>query len=55
MLTIIQSPSKYIQGAGALEKVGKYALMLANSYLVVADSFVMNLTQAALEKSFQNF
>ncbi len=53
MLTIIQSPSKYIQGAGALEKVGKYALMLANSYLVVADSFVMNLTQATLEKSFQ--
>lgn len=53
MLKIIQSPSKYIQGPGALREVGKYAKLLAETYLVIADHFVMNLTQAILEKSFQ--
>lgn len=54
MLTIIQSPSKYIQGAGALKQVGKYAGMLADHYLVIADDFVMKLTKSSLEKSFQD-
>lgn len=54
MLTIIQSPSKYIQGSGALKEVGKYAGMLADHYLIIADDFVMNLTKNTLVQSFKD-
>ena len=43
MLKVIQSPSKYIQGANALQSIGQYAKMLANNYFVIADDFVMKL------------
>lgn len=43
MLKVIQSPSKYIQGANALQSIGQYAKMLAKNYFVIADDFVMKL------------
>ncbi|MFI8417183.1 glycerol dehydrogenase [Serratia sp. NPDC078593] len=43
MLRIIQSPSKYIQGANALAAVGEHAKALADHYFVIADDFVMKL------------
>lgn len=52
MVAIIQSPSKYIQGAGALKEVGKYAGLLAEHYLVIADDVVMKITKNTLEQSF---
>ena len=53
MLTIIQSPSKYIQGPNALEDLGKYAKMLTDSYIIIADNFVMNLTKAIVKQAMQ--
>lgn len=44
MLNVIQAPSKYIQGAGALDSIGQYARLLADNCLVIADDFVMKLT-----------
>ncbi|MBW7983130.1 glycerol dehydrogenase [Enterobacillus tribolii] len=44
MLKVIQAPSKYIQGAGALRSVGQYAALLGQNCLVIADDFVMKLT-----------
>lgn len=44
MLKVIQSPSKYIQGANALQSIGEFAKLLADKYFIIADDFVMNLT-----------
>ncbi|MGL4858523.1 MAG: glycerol dehydrogenase [Enterobacteriaceae bacterium] len=49
---IIQSPGKYIQGAGVLGRIADYARPLANSFLVIADEFVLKLTQSTLDNSF---
>ena len=51
MESIILSPSKYIQGPGALKNIGKYANK--NSF-VLADEFVMNLTKDIIEESFKD-
>ncbi|MGL6114379.1 glycerol dehydrogenase [Cetobacterium sp. SF1] len=51
MESIILSPSKYIQGPGALKNIGKYADK--NSF-VIADEFVMNLTKDIIEESFKD-
>ncbi|MFN3329002.1 MAG: iron-containing alcohol dehydrogenase, partial [Fervidobacterium pennivorans] len=51
MLRIIQSPMKYIQGAGALHYIGKYLEPFGKRYFIIADEFVMNLTRETIEKS----
>ncbi|CNH32422.1 iron-containing alcohol dehydrogenase [Yersinia pekkanenii] len=43
MLKVIQSPSKYIQGANALQSIGEFANSQANNYFIIADDFVMKL------------
>ncbi|HHQ1977164.1 TPA: glycerol dehydrogenase, partial [Yersinia enterocolitica] len=48
MLKVIQSPSKYIQGANALQSIGEFAKLLANNYFIIADDFVMKLTADAV-------
>ncbi len=53
MLRIIQSPSKYIQGANALASVGEYAKSLADHYFVIADDFVMKLAGDTVMGSLQ--
>lgn len=51
MEQIIQSPSKYIQGVGAIKNIAKYASVKS---FVIADSFVMGLTKESIEHSFKN-
>ncbi|AIN17533.1 iron-containing alcohol dehydrogenase family protein [Yersinia rochesterensis] len=53
MLKVIQSPSKYIQGANALQSIGQFAKLLANNYFIIADDFVMKLTADAVGTSLQ--
>ncbi|CAI3929226.1 Glycerol dehydrogenase or related enzyme [Commensalibacter communis] len=53
MLQIIQSPSKYIQGPNALQKIGCYGKLLADHYLVIADKVVMNITKDIIENSLK--
>ncbi|WP_392432401.1 glycerol dehydrogenase [Yersinia sp. HM-2024] len=53
MLKVIQSPSKYIQGANALQSIGEFAKLLANNYFIIADDFVMKLTADAVGTSLQ--
>lgn len=43
MLKVIQSPSKYIQGAGALNSIGESVKLLAKNFFVIADRAVMNI------------
>ncbi|AKP34188.1 glycerol dehydrogenase [Yersinia aleksiciae] len=51
MLKVIQSPSKYIQGANALQSIGEFAKLLANKYFIIADDFVMKLTADTVSSS----
>ncbi|MGX6591689.1 glycerol dehydrogenase [Cetobacterium ceti] len=50
MEQIIQSPGKYIQGIGAIEKIGAHAGVKS---FVLADDFVMGITKEKIEKSFK--
>ncbi|HEJ0074306.1 TPA: glycerol dehydrogenase [Klebsiella oxytoca] len=50
---IIQSPGKYIQGAGLLNSVAAYVKHLNAKFLVLGDAFVMGLTQEKLSASFK--
>lgn len=47
---IIQSPSKYIQGAGVITRLGEYLKPLAERWLVVGDKFVLGFAESALKK-----
>ena len=49
---IIESPGKYIQGAGVLERAGSYIQPLANRFLVLADKFVLGLVEDTIRSSF---
>lgn len=48
---IIQSPGKYIQGAGAIKRLGDYLKPLAERWLVVGDKFVLGFAEEMLRKS----
>ncbi|WEJ86970.1 MAG: glycerol dehydrogenase [Klebsiella huaxiensis] len=50
---IIQSPGKYIQGAGLLSSVATYVKHLNAKFLVLGDAFVLGLTQDRLSTSFK--
>lgn len=45
---IIQSPSKYIQGAGVIARLGQYAKPLSEKVLIIADGFVLGLIEHEL-------
>lgn len=49
---IIISPSKYIQGEGALTNIGKYVSAFGSQPFAIADDFVMGLTQDTVKTSF---
>ncbi|MDX8335839.1 MULTISPECIES: glycerol dehydrogenase [Cetobacterium] len=51
MENIILSPNKYIQGAGSLKSIAKYAKKDA---FIIADNFVMGLTEDIIKESFKN-
>lgn len=51
MEKIIISPSKYIQGEGALDNIGKYVSVFGESPFVIADEFVMGLVSKRVENS----
>ncbi|MEA5096943.1 MAG: glycerol dehydrogenase [Burkholderiaceae bacterium] len=53
MLKIIQSPGKYIQGAGVISKTGEYAGALADKYLAIVDPFVLGTVGRKLADSFK--
>lgn len=53
MVKVIQTPSKYIQGAKVLGSIGKYVKMLGSRYFVIADNFVMSMTKETIEQSFR--
>ncbi|ELZ9930000.1 glycerol dehydrogenase [Cronobacter malonaticus] len=50
---IIQSPGKYIQGAGVLSRIGDYLKPLAERWLVVGDKFVLGFAEETLRQSFK--
>ena len=50
---IIQSPGKYIQGAGVISRVGQYANPYAKKLLVISDAFVLGLIEGKLSNSFK--
>lgn len=50
MENIILSPTKYIQGANSLSNIAKYAKKNA---FIIADNFVMNLTENIIMESFK--
>lgn len=52
MEKIIQSPGRYIQGFGAISRIGQYVAPLAKHVLVLSDSFVLGLVRDKLETSF---
>lgn len=51
MDNIIISPSKYIQGEGAIDNIGKYVSVFGKKPLAIADDFVMGLTRDRVETS----
>lgn len=53
MLRVIQSPSKYIQGANALASIGISVKNIGKKHFVIADDFIMSLTKETVEKSFE--
>lgn len=53
MDSVIQSPGKYVQGADALQRLGEYLKPLADSWLLIADNFVLDLVQATVQTSLE--
>ena len=51
---IIQSPGKYIQGAGAVARLGDYLQPLAQRWFVVGDKFVLGFAEETLRKSLKD-
>lgn len=51
MDNIIISPSKYIQGEGSLDNIGKYVSVFGKKPLAIADDFVMGLVRDRAETS----
>ncbi|MDV5169804.1 glycerol dehydrogenase [Photobacterium rosenbergii] len=51
MDNIIISPSKYIQGEGALDNIGKYVSVFGGKPLAIADDFVMGLVRDRVDSS----
>ncbi len=51
MDNIIISPSKYIQGEGAIDNIGKYVSVFGKKPLAIADDFVMGLVRDRVETS----
>ena len=49
---IIISPSKYVQGANALNNIGEYVKPLGQKALAIADDFVTNLVGEQVTESF---
>ena len=49
---IIISPSKYVQGANALDNIGQYVKPLGQKALAIADDFVTGLVSEQVTKSF---
>lgn len=52
--TIFISPSKYIQGKGALKSIGKHAKTIGKKPLVLSDDIVWNLTKEMIEASMKD-
>ncbi|MGF1751059.1 glycerol dehydrogenase [Vibrio cionasavignyae] len=48
---IIISPSKYIQGEGALDNIGKYISVFGSNPLAIADDFVLGLVRERVDTS----
>ncbi|AGK99359.1 glycerol dehydrogenase [Clostridium pasteurianum] len=53
MVKSIQSPSKYVQGSGVLTQLETYVGSLGESFLVVADPFVLDDAKEKIGKSFE--
>lgn len=55
MNLIIGNPGKYVQGAGAIKEIGKYAseMELGDKALVLGGRRALSTTQAAIEESFR--
>lgn len=51
MDNIIISPSKYIQGEGSIDSIGKYVSVFGMKPLAIADDFVMGLVRDRVETS----
>lgn len=51
-IRVLAAPSRYVQGAGALDQLGSLIARIGSTPLVVADDFVWDLTGPAVEQSF---
>ena len=54
MARIINSPAKYIQGKGELQNLSRHISSLGDSFLIIADEFVLGLTRETIEQSFSS-
>lgn len=51
---IFQSPSRYIQGKGVINDLGKEIDKIASSPLLITDEVVWDITQESIENTFEN-
>ncbi|MGL5287264.1 glycerol 2-dehydrogenase (NAD+) [Aeromonas sp. RU39B] len=52
MQQVIQSPSKYIQGAGAVDSLASYVKLLGQHCFIIGDKFVLGLVEERLRTGF---
>src|SRR5690625_8053462 len=50
---IFRSPSKYIQGKGALESIGGYSKPIGQKPLIISDDIVREITEEVISKSLK--
>ena len=50
---IFRSPSKYIQGKGALESIGEYSKLIGRNPLIISDDIVWGITEEVISKSLK--
>jgi len=53
MSLVIGNPSKYVQGAGAIKEIGKYASLLGNKALVMGGRTALSVSQEAITESLR--
>ena len=51
---IFRSPSKYIQGKGALHRLGEHIKTIGNNPLILSDDVVWGITENTIKTSLEN-
>ncbi|BDR80174.1 glycerol dehydrogenase [Clostridium tetani] len=54
MLKVMRTPSRYVQGSDSILDIYTHTSFLGDSYFIIADNIVIEMTKGKIEKAFEN-